>query len=150
MSQEILNTTCRAVPRLFLADDNPHAGTLLNVGFSDAGRTVEIVQAYDGIQAFNFLHMASLDVPFPYNLIVLDVYMPRMDGLELFRKLYSDPDLAQIPIVILTASVKNRDRFDRLQVKPNAYLNKPDGYNELVAITADLVPYLFPDESTKH
>jgi CheY-like chemotaxis protein len=117
------------IPRLFLADDNLKAmACLLGLGFADAGRLVKITQAFDGAQAYDLLLSASLEGPFPFDLIVLDLNMPKLDGLELLGRLHRWLGLTGVPIVILTSSSNPMDRQRSLIHNPSAYLTKSEDY----------------------
>jgi len=133
-------------PKLFLADDNPLDGMLLNMGFAEAGRPVEIVQARDGAHATSLLQEAILKVPFPYGLIVIDLNMPKVDGMELLTRLRGWPRLTGVPIVILTSSNSPCDRERSLKCNPTAFLIKPDDFSGMAAIVGQLVPYLFLED----
>jgi len=132
-------------PKLFLADDNPLDGMLLNMGFAEAGRAVEIVQARDGAHATCLLQEAVLEVPFPFGLIVIDLNMPKVDGLELLTRLRGWPQLTGVPIVILTSSTSPADRQRSLLCNPTAFLIKADDFGGLASVVGKLVPYLFPE-----
>jgi len=134
-------------PRLFLADDNPFEGMLLELGFAEAGRSVEIVQALDGAQACDLLQLAATEVPFSFGLIVIDLNLPKVSGWELFDRLGAWPALAGVPMVILTSSTDPGYRLRSFKISPpNAFLIKPEGYDELAGVIEQIVPFLFPDD----
>ena len=129
--------------KVFLAEDNRGDGMLLDLAFTEAGRSVEIVQAHDGVQAFELLRAAAYQVPFPFRLIVIDLNLPRVDGLELLLGLKGWPELTGIPMVILTTSPTAHER-ERIQELHCTMLMKPDDYSGLAAVISKLIPYLFP------
>jgi len=131
------------IPRIFLADDNRGDGLLMELGFADAKRLVHITQAFDGVQAYDLLLAASLVGPFPFDLIVLDLNMPKLDGLELLGRLHRWLGLTDVPIVILTSSSNPMDRQRSLKHHPCAFLTKSEDYKGLAAVIGKLVPYLF-------
>jgi len=135
------------IPRIFLADDNQGDGMLLGLGFADAGRLVKITQAFDGAQAYDLLLSASLEGPFPFDLIVLDLNMPKLDGLELLGRLHRWLGLTGVPIVILTSSSNPMDRQRSLIHNPSAYLTKSEDYKGMAAVIGKLVPYLFFEDA---
>ena len=133
-------------PKIFLVDDSRGDGVLLDLAFVEAGRSVNIVQAYDGTQAFELLHLAVGQLPFPYRLIVLDLHLPKVDGLELLLGLKSWPELSRVPIVILTTSTTAHER-EGIENCHCALLTKPNDYSGLAAVVADLISYMSPADS---
>jgi CheY-like chemotaxis protein len=134
-------------PRLFLIDDNQGDGMLLDLAFTDAGRPVDITQARDGGTGLELLREAVRTLPFPYRLIVIDLNLPRIDGLELLARLHGWPELAGVPIVILTSSTNPTDRLRGLERNPGAFLIKPDDYRGLAGVVNQLSAYLFPESA---
>jgi CheY-like chemotaxis protein len=130
-------------PKVFLADDNRGDGMLLDLAFSEAGRAVNMVQAYDGVRAFELLRSAAFQVPFPFRLIVIDLNLPKIDGLELLLGLKSWPELAGVPTVILTSMPTAHER-ERVHDLHCTMLMKPDDYSGLAAVVSELVPFIFP------
>jgi CheY-like chemotaxis protein len=83
----------------------------------------------DGREAMAFLRQEEeyADAPRP-DIILLDIEMPRMDGLEVLEALEADDDLSTIPVVVLTSSEAERDIVESYKHNANAYLTKPVGY----------------------
>jgi CheY-like chemotaxis protein len=131
-------------PRLFLADDNRGDGLLLDLAFTDAGYGVDIVQAYTGMEAFTLLTASSMQRPFPFSLVVIDLNMPMLGGLELLGRLGDLRSRLSLPMVIMTSSTDPCDRLRGLQQHPTAFLNKPDTYRDMAAVVRTLAGYLFP------
>lgn len=133
-------------PKVFLAEDNQSDGFLLDLAFTEAGRSVEIVQAHDGDKAFELLRAAACQVPFPFRLIILDLNLPKVDGLELLLGLQGWPELTRVARVILTTAPTTRER-ERVQDLHCVLLVKPEDYSGYSALIATLVPYLFPTDA---
>lgn len=128
-------------PKVFLAEDNQNDGLLLDLAFADAGWSVKIDQVHDGVRAFELLRSAARLVPFPFQLIVLDLQLPRMDGLELLLAIRNWPELTNVPIVILTTSTTVHER-DRIQDLHCNLMMKPNDYRGLSVVVAKLASYL--------
>ena len=128
-------------PKLFLVDDSTGDGILLDLAFTESGRSVKIVQAHDGVEAFELLRAAAGQRPFPFRLIVIDLHLPRMDGLELLLGLKGWPELSRVPMVILTtaSTVLERERIENCH---SALLMKPNDYSGLAVIVAELAAYM--------
>jgi CheY-like chemotaxis protein len=103
--------------RILVADDDPFIRRL--VAFTLKKRGYEIVEACDGATALNLARQAHP------NLVVLDVLMPEMNGLDVTRALAQDPATTDIPILILSASAQQSEIEAGLASGAAAYLVKP-------------------------
>ena len=115
----------RTPPRILIVDDNPMNLEILQTRLAVHG--YEIVTAADGEEA---LTIASEKQP---DLILLDVMMPRMDGIEVCRRLRSDPSLPFTPIILVTAKSDSKDVIAGLEAGGDEYLAKPVDQPALVA-----------------
>ena len=111
--------------RVLVADDDPDIVGLLRIRLEKAGH--EVVTAADGEQAWSAVCERAPD------LAVLDVTMPRLDGLALTRRLREAPATAALPIVVLTAAVQPADAELAIAAGATAYVKKPFSPKELVA-----------------
>jgi adenylate cyclase len=112
-------------PLILIADDNEINRDILRTRLRSQG--YELLEAEDGQQA---LSIASQHHP---DLILLDVMMPKMNGVEVCRRLKSDADLPFIPIVLVTAKVDSKDVVAGLEAGADEYLTKPVDQAALVA-----------------
>ena len=90
--------------------------------------------AFNGIQALDMLRKG--EVPKHRRLVLLDLNMPRMNGIEFLRELRSDHELRSIPVVVLTTSDAERDKIEAFDLNVAGYLVKPvtfPGFAELMA-----------------
>ena len=87
----------------------------------------------DGVEAIRFLRREGeyADAPRP-DLILLDLNLPRKDGREVLADIKSDPDLCDIPIVVLTTSAADEDIVQSYKLHANAYVTKPVDFNRFV------------------
>jgi len=94
--------------------------------------------AKDGVEAlqylFGFEDEDSTLINRPH-MIILDLYMPRLDGLEFLRKIREHPDAKNIPIVVLTASEKRTDWVDSHSLGIDCYIRKSVDFNQFVKAT---------------
>jgi two-component system phosphate regulon response regulator PhoB len=111
-------------PKILVVDDEPEAVELVEFNLKQAGFAV--FTAMDGTQA---LKKARASSP---SLIVLDLMLPEIDGLELCKMLRRDPATAAIPIIMLTAKAAEIDRVLGLELGADDYLTKPFSPRELV------------------
>jgi two-component system phosphate regulon response regulator PhoB len=114
----------RVRPKVLVVDDEPEAVELLEFNLSQAGFAV--VAAADGAEA---LKKARSVMP---SLIVLDLMLPEIDGLEVCKMLRRDPATAAIPIIMLTAKAAEIDRILGLELGADDYITKPFSPRELV------------------
>jgi CheY-like chemotaxis protein len=111
-------------PKILVVDDEPDVRNLVARLLGPIG---EVALAVDGSDALD--RILAGDRP---DLIVLDLMMPKMDGLTLTRELKKDPNLARIPIVILTAKTGARDMVEGINAGARHYVTKPFKSEELL------------------
>jgi len=116
---------------ILVVDDDPVIQKLLEVNFSIEGYQVEV--AGDGLEA---LEKAKASAP---DLIVLDVMMPRMNGLEAAKALKADPRTASIPIIMLSAKAQDMDQDAGKEAGVDLYMTKPFDPLELLDRAAELI-----------
>lgn len=121
---------------ILMIEDNPGDVRLTREILRDAKviNTLEAVK--DGVDAMDYLYRKApyADVARP-DLILLDLNLPGMGGLEILKNIKSDPDLKIIPVVILTTSQAEQDILAGYQAYANAYITKPvslDQFNRIV------------------
>jgi adenylate cyclase len=112
-------------PRIIVADDDWLNRDLLQAYLSQSG--CEVVTAADGLTA---LELARADPP---DLALLDIQMPRLDGLSLCQRLKADPETQFIPVVIVTALDTEDEKIKAIEVGADDFVTKP--YNSIVLLT---------------
>ena len=128
---------------ILFVDDKPINAELFSVLLRKHGYTNEMVTAGDGIEALDFLlgrgDHASRDVSVKPRLILLDLNMPRMDGLETLQRLRADERTKLLPIVMLTASDNSTDQAEAYRSGVNGYVDKLSNvpFPEMVKRIAD-------------
>ena len=120
-----------AAGRILCVDDDPVIQKLLQVNFEMEG--YEVVLASDGVEGVDRAREAAPD------LIVMDVMMPRMDGLEAARILKAGADTASIPIIIVSAKAQEGDVKAGRATGAEEYLTKPFDPLELLETAAALI-----------
>ncbi len=111
--------------RILVVDDEKDLVWAVRHSFSDEG--CEVLTAYDGVEALTVARRHRPD------LIILDIIMPRLDGLQVCRRLRRDPTLAAVPILFLTERSAIEDRIKGLDGGGDDYLTKPFDLGELKA-----------------
>ena len=114
----------RARP-LLLVDDNPDDAMILERAFRDLGVVERVIHAPSAERAWEYLHAPTNDKPV---LILLDLQMPGMSGMEFLQAVKAEPALAAIPVVMLTSSQKPRDILQSFAGYAAGYIVKPFDY----------------------
>lgn len=120
---------------ILLVEDNPADVMLTEEAFEEARIANRLHVARDGVDALEFLHRQGRheSAPTP-DVILLDVNMPRMNGLELLAVLKADPELRRIPIIMLTTSRAEQDVWRSYDLHVNAYIPKPVSVGEFFEV----------------
>ena len=117
---------------VLIADDDPLLRSLLEHKFSAAGFRVSV--AGDGEAALSAIAQSRPD------LVILDAMMPVMDGFETLRRLREDPELAPLPVIMLTALKQENAVLNALDLGASDYLSKPFIPDELLARARRVLP----------
>jgi CheY-like chemotaxis protein len=107
--------------------------------FQRAHVTNKLFVAGNGVEALDMLRGTA--IPGDRRLVLLDLNMPRMSGIEFLREVRSDPGLRSLPVVVLTTSNDERDKVDAYDLNVAGYLLKPVTFNDFVELMAALNKY---------
>jgi len=122
---------------ILLVEDNPLDAELSMRGLQSAKLFNRIVWLKDGQEALDYVyrrgHYAQREAGDP-GLILLDLKMPRVDGLEVLATLKSDVDTKKIPIVVMTSSQEEKDVVKSYDLGANSYVVKPVNFEDLVDV----------------
>ena len=110
--------------RILVVEDEKHLNRIISEAVEDEGYSVD--SCYNGLEALEYLECADYDV------IILDIMMPKMNGLELVRRLRSEGN--STPVLFLTARDAVADRVEGLESGGDYYLTKPFDFQELMAV----------------
>lgn len=121
--------------KILLVEDDPNDVELTVIALTENYLANEIVITRDGEEALEFLYRRgaheSREAGNPI-VVLLDLKLPKVDGLEVLKQVKSDPALRTIPVVMLTSSREERDLIRSYDLGTNAYVAKPVGFEELV------------------
>lgn len=121
--------------RILLVDDSPRDTEMALDALATYNLANEVVTLRDGAEALDYLYRRG---PFAGRtneqpaVILLDLKMPKVDGLEVLRQIKGDPDLKVIPVVMMTSSREEQDLVKSYHLGVNAYVVKPVGFHEFV------------------
>ena len=121
--------------RILLVDDSPRDTELALDALAQNNLANEVVALRDGAEALDYLYrrgqFADRGNGQPA-VVLLDLKMPKVDGIEVLRQIKSDPQLKTIPVVMMTSSGEGQDVVDSYQLGVNAYIVKPVQFLEFV------------------
>ncbi len=120
---------------ILLAEDNPNDVELTLAAFSEHNLANEVFVVSDGEQALDYLYHRGRFKDRPNGnpaVILLDLKMPKVDGLEVLRAIKHDEKLKNIPVVMLTSSREEPDLVRAYQLGVNAYVVKPVGFQSFM------------------
>ena len=120
---------------ILLVEDSPSDVRLTEEALKESGLDYELSLANDGEEAMNFLHQQKMSAfsKMPH-IILLDLNMPKKNGHEVLAEIKADPQLAKVPVVLLTVSQQEKDVMEALRLKMNYYLCKPVDAEQLTAL----------------
>lgn len=113
---------------ILLAEDNPYDIELTLEGLKECQVANEVVVTRDGVEALDYLYcrgMFSERAPGNPVVVLLDLKMPKVDGLEVLKQIKNDEQLKMIPVVMLTSSQEEQDIVTSYKLGVNAYVVKP-------------------------
>jgi CheY-like chemotaxis protein len=133
--------TMNRLGRILMVEDDPKDVELTLTALEDYNLANEVVVTRDGQQALDYLHCRgeyktrSRDNP---AVMLLDLKLPKVDGLEVLKQVKSDSDLRVIPVVVLTSSKEEKDMVASYKLGVNAYVVKPVDFHEFVNAIKEL------------
>ncbi|PZR12204.1 MAG: two-component system response regulator [Flavobacterium psychrophilum] len=124
------------VVEILLVEDNPDDAGLTIRALKKHNLSNHLLHLQDGEEALHFLFSKELNqLP---KLILLDLKMPKVDGIEVLRRVKADPEKRIIPIVVLTSSKEERDIIESYQLGVNAYIVKPVDFDKFVQAVSEI------------
>jgi CheY-like chemotaxis protein len=127
--------------KILVAEDDENDAELILNALGRYNIANEVVVVEDGVEALDYLHRrGAYETRAEGNpiLVLLDIKMPKVDGLEVLREIRADERLKMIPAVILTSSRQEGDLLAGYQLGVNAYVVKPVDFNEFVEAVREL------------
>ena len=130
---------------ILLVEDNPDDELLALRALKKNNLVNEVVVARDGVEALDYLfgagEHAERDTNVMPQLILLDLKLPKVDGLEVLKRLRSDERTRLLPVVILTSSREQQDMLDGYGLGANSYVRKPVNFEQFVRAVEQLKLY---------
>jgi len=130
---------------ILLLEDNKNDAELAMMALEEFNLSNQMVWLKDGKQGLDFLfgegEFKGRDIERPPKLILLDLKMPKVDGIEVLRKLRANPKTKFIPVTVLTSSKEERDIIETYQLGVNSYIVKPVDFEQFSKSVRDVGYY---------
>ncbi|MEN3334597.1 MAG: hypothetical protein V7641_3962 [Blastocatellia bacterium] len=130
---------------ILLVEDNPRDEALTLRALKKSNIVNEIVVARDGVEALDYLfgtgNYAGRDMSEMPQMILLDLKLPKVDGLEVLRKIRADERTRRLPVVIFTSSSEEEDLIKSYNLGANSYVRKPVAFEQFLEATRQLGLY---------
>lgn len=130
---------------ILLVEDNPDDAALTLRALRKNNILNEIIVARDGVEALDYLFgtgkYAGRDTSIQPQLVLLDLKLPRTDGLEVLKRLRADPRTALQPVTILTTSSEEQDIVTSYRLGANSYIRKPVDFDHFIEAVRQLGLY---------
>ncbi|MFH1323147.1 MAG: response regulator [Methanobacteriota archaeon] len=130
---------------ILLVEDNPYDVELTLTALKENNLTNKVHVLNDGAEALEFIFATGAhsqrnikNVP---NVVLLDLKLPKVNGLEVLRRIKSDERTKRIPVVVLTSSQEERDVVESYNLGVNSYIIKPIDFNKFIDAVAKLSLY---------
>jgi DNA-binding response OmpR family regulator len=136
-----METTNNKLGRILMVEDDPKDVELTLTALEEYNLANEVIVTRDGEQALDYLHCCgeyktrSSGNP---AVMLLDLKLPKVDGLEVLKQIKSDTELRMIPVVVLTSSKEEKDMVASYKLGVNAYVVKPVDFHEFVNAIKEL------------
>jgi two-component system response regulator len=136
---------------ILLVEDNSRDEALTRRALSKSNIVNEVVVARDGVEALDYLFGAGIhagrDMTVMPQLILLDLKLPKLDGLQVLQRIRADERTGRLPVVVFTSSSEEEDMLKSYDLGANSYVRKPVDFDQFLEATKQLGLYwLFLNE----
>ncbi len=136
---------------ILLVEDNPDDRELMKLAFAQGEITHNLIVVSDGIEALDYLHRQAsnnhseaardLSLAGMPSLIMLDLNLPKINGIEVLRRIRADPRTRLLPVIIISSSTEPQDLIDSYINGCNSYIRKPIHFTQLQIFVKEISTY---------
>ena len=130
---------------ILIADDDPDDRILIQTAFETNNINYTFKYVENGEELIDYLHLqnkfSNKELNPRPNIIILDLNMPRKNGIEALKEIKTNPDLKKIPVIVLTTSNEEIDILESYNIGANSFICKPITFEELIQITSTIIDY---------
>jgi two-component system response regulator len=130
---------------VLVVEDDPDHRALLHVALGKSSPRLRVESVQDGVEALDYLwcrgSYADRGPDLLPRLVLLDINLPRLSGLEVLRQLRGEPRTRRLPVVLLSSSREPSDRAAGYDLGANSYVCKPSSFRDLVALVRQVSDY---------
>jgi len=130
---------------ILLVEDNPKDEALMQRALAKNKIINEIIIAHDGVEALDYFFGTGIyearDLAELPQLVLLDLKLPKVDGLEVLRRIRADESTRRLPIVVFTSSSEEEDMIKSYELGANSYVRKPVEFEQFIEATRQLGLY---------
>ncbi len=136
---------------ILLVEDNPDDRELMKLAFAQVEITHNLIVVSDGIEALDYLHKQAsnynsgvgknLSLAGMPSLIMLDLNLPKINGIEVLRRIRADPRTRLLPVIIISSSTEPQDLIDSYINGCNSYIRKPIHFTQLQIFVREISTY---------
>lgn len=127
---------------ILLVEDNPTDAELATLALQERNLANKLVWVKDGAEALDFIFATGAygdrHIENPPKVVLLDLRLPKVDGLEVLRRLKADERTKSIPVVVVTSSKEDRDVLATYDLGVNSYISKPVDFDEFTKVVSEL------------
>ena len=130
-----------ALKRILLVEDNPNDAELTLEALAEHNLANGVEWVHDGAEALDYLYCRGKYLGHDchdLSVVLLDLKLPKVDGLEVLRTIKSDEKLKLLPVVVLTSSREEKDMIDTYRLGVNAYVVKPVNFHDFMDAVKEL------------
>jgi two-component system, chemotaxis family, response regulator Rcp1 len=127
--------------RILLVEDNPNDVEMTKRALHKGQVFNELTVARDGAEALEILESTKVNPHSSPGLILLDLNLPRVSGIEVLQRIKSDPHLKRIPVIVLTTSTREEDVVRTYELGVNTFISKPVRFDDFIKVVTTIQEY---------